>query len=169
MASYQDKLASASARVRRKLFDHSVRMKGRQVSVLRFIVAEDIYADEQRTLISSGTIPAVLVYPHGEIPLQRFRAQTPSLPQAVVQDSGLFLFDILPVEVYTQWADKVEIGDFIFQVIKDEVGNKIGILLRVANLFGSWSSELVWRKGWAAPYSGDIPAEVESAITKMLT
>lgn len=163
--SYQDRLASASAKVRRRLFDLDVKMKGRDVTVTRFFIEEDIYADERRTKISQSTVTMKIVYPQGEVPLQRFRTSASS-PGA--QETGLFFFDILPIEVYTQWADHVEIGDYIFQVIKDELGQKMGILLQIANMFGAWDTELVWRKGWAAPYNGDLPPEVKSAIDALL-
>ena len=165
MSSYQDKLASASARVRRKLFDHSVRMKGREVEVTRFFIEEDIYADERQTKISQQAFTVILAYPPGEVPMQRFRGSAAS-PAA--QESGLFFFDILPIEVYTQWTNNIEIGDYLFQVIKDENGGKVGILLRIANVFGAWDTELVWRKAWAAPYNGDLPTEVQRAIDVML-
>lgn len=166
MSSYQDKLASASAGIRRKLFDHSVRMKGRAVEVTRFFVTEDIYGDERQAPISQASITAIIAYPPGEVPLQRFRygAQSPA-----VEDTGTFFFDILPIEVYTRWVDRVELGDYLFQVIRDENGSKVGILLRVSNLFGSWDTELVWRKAWAAPYNGDLPADVRRAIDVLLT
>jgi hypothetical protein len=165
MSSYQDKLATASATVRRKLFDHSVRMKGRLVSVSRFYVEEDLYGDEQRSLIRRSDVEMIIVYPPGEVPLQRFRKDA---TQAAVEETGTFFFDILPIEVFVQFKDNVEKGDFIFQVIKDENHNKMGILLQISNMFGSWDTELVWRKGWAAPYSGDVPPEVQTAINELL-
>ena len=136
-------------------------MKGRLITVTRFFVQEDIYSDESRTMIHQDDIAMILVYPPGEIPLQRFRTGSGS---AAVGDTGLFFYDILPIEVYAQFKDQVENGDYILQVIKDEVGNKIGILLKITNMFGAWDTELVWRKGWAAPESGDLPAEVLAAI-----
>jgi hypothetical protein len=165
MSSYQDKLASASARVRRKLFDHSVLMKGRQVNVTRFYITEDIYADEQVTKISSSNVVAIIVYPPGEIPLQRFRTSDNT---EKVDDTGTFFFDVLPIEIYTRWADNIEIGDLVLHVIKDENGKKMGILLKISNMFGAWDTELVWRKGWAAPFSGDVPEDVQASIDAQL-
>lgn len=140
-------------------------MKGRMINVTRFFVQEDIYSDESRSMIHQDDITMILVYPPGEIPLQRFRTGAGA---AAVADTGLFFYDILPIEVYTQFKDQVEIGDYILQVIKDEVGHKIGILLKITNMFGAWDTELVWRKGWAAPESGDLPAEVLASIQNKL-
>jgi len=140
-------------------------MKGRQVNVTRFYVTEDIYADEHVTKISSSDVVMKIVYPPGEIPLQRFRK---SGATEKVEDTGTFFFDILPIEVYTRWADNIEVGDLILHMIKDENSKKMGILLKVSNLFGAWDTELVWRKGWAAPFSGDVPDDVLASIDKML-
>ncbi len=165
MSSYQDKLATASSKIRRKLFDHSVQMKGREVEVTRFFVEEDIYADEVQTKISQSSITAIIVYPPGEVPLQRFRGSATS---PAVDDSGTFFFDILPIEVYTRWTDRIEMGDYLFQIVKDENGDKIGILLKVSNMFGSWDTEIIWRKAWAAPYNGDLPTGMQQMIDTLL-
>jgi len=76
--------------------------------------------------------------------------------------------DIIPIDVLTQFAEKVEKGDYIFHIIKDEIGNKFGILLQLSEALGAVSTELVWKKHLASVYNGEVDPVIEQEIQKLL-
>jgi hypothetical protein len=159
----QDSLTNASAKVQRRLFDLNIKLTGREVQGLRFYVAEeDKYGDENEIRhISSSPITAIVNFPPGDIPLYRLRGETSG---ADVDDSGLFFYDILPIEVYCQWQDKVEKGDFLVFSIQDENNKAMPVLLRFSNALGSFHTHLIWRKFMCAPYNGKAPVEIQNYI-----
>ncbi len=162
----QDYLNNASAKVQRELFDLNIRVTGRELTGIRFYVTEDQYGDEETPVpLVSSDITAIVNFPPGEVPLYRFRkSPVGDRSDTNVDDSGIFFYDIIPFEVYTQWKDKIEKGDFILFKVLDEVGGPMPILLRVANALGSFHTELIWRKLLCAPYNGQAPAEVQAYI-----
>lgn len=162
----QDYLSRASAKVQRSLFDLNIHVTGRELTGMRFYISEDQYGDESTPVpLVSSNITAVVNFPPGEVPLYRFRkAPANTLADTSVDDTGIFFYDIIPFEVYTQWKDKIEKGDFLLFKVVDEVGGPMPVLLRVANALGSFHTELIWRKLLCAPYNGQAPDEVQAYI-----
>lgn len=159
--SIQDQISRATRDVRYTLMDNNIYVKGRSIHVVRFQVTKDMYDDETVTFIKKDKIEVILNYP-GEIPLYRFSRN--NYDQSV-EDTGVFFFDILPIDIFTKWKDKVIKGDYIFHSLKDEEDNPIEILLKISEVVGRFDSErLIWRKGWCSPYNGAIPEELQEAI-----
>lgn len=161
MDSLQDKISAKTALIQRALLDNAIRVTGRSVEVVRFKIQEDMYEDERRTTLSTGTITARIVYPPGGVPL--YRATRDSLTQKP-DDSGLFLFDVLPIELYARWTDNVEKGDIIFHSIQDESGAYMGMLLRISECIVKFSNSLIWRKFLCAPFSGQLDPELSDYL-----
>ncbi len=158
--SIQDAISKASEKVKRKLFDNHIKVTGRNLMVARYHVEEDMYEDEERIFINRSVIEASIDYPT-EIPLYRFARGDYNQD---IKQSGAFFFDFLPIELYTKWADKIEVGDFIFHFLRDEANNPIPILLKISEVFGAFEVGLIWRKAWCSPYNGEIPEEVQTMI-----
>ena len=158
--SIQDSISKASERIKRKLFDNHIKVTGRCLLGIRYRVTEDMYEDEERVLIDRETIEVVIDYPT-EIPIYRFARGEYNND---IEQSGAFFFDILPIDLYTKWANKIEVGDFIYHCLRDESGNPVPILLKISEVFGSFEVGLVWRKAWCSPYNGQIEPELQDLL-----
>ena len=158
--SIQDSISKASEKVKRKLFDNQIKVTGRCLMAVRYHVTIDMYQDEERTLINRDAIQAIIDYPT-EIPIYRFARGSYNNDS---QQTGAYLFDILPIDIFTKWQDKIEIGDFIYHCLRDEAGNIIPILLKISEVFGSFEKGLIWKKSWASPFNGSIPESLQNII-----
>lgn len=165
--SIQNKLSRSQANLKRKLFDNNVRLMGVESNVIRFHIEEDFYGDETISIISQNNMEIIIIYP-GEVPLSRFRYDQSNNNDAGVDETNVFFFDILPIDAYVKWSDEIEKGDFIFHNLYDEKNNKIKILFRVAEVLGSFTTDITWRKVFLAPYNGIIPQDVRNALDAAL-
>ena len=170
MASIQEKLEKKNISARRKLFDNNIRLIGIEAEVVRLKIVENKYGDETLTRISQDKITVRINYP-GELPLDRFRSDDISGLDGSIDDSvessHTFFFEILPIEVFTQWDDYVEKGDLLLHRVNDERGNGIKILLKMSETLGTFQTELLWKKMYAAPYNGILPDEVTTIINSL--
>jgi hypothetical protein len=170
MISPQEKFANSMARSQRKLSDNLVQRLGRTVQAFKLNIAEDIYGDENQDPIESVPLTLIIKYPPGGVPLFRYRVdQNATLQTPEVQQTGVFLFDVLPIEMHAKFVDNIAKGDILFHPFRDENQNNTGILLQVSNALGSFTTEVTWIKYLVAPYSGPILPEIQSQLTQILT
>jgi hypothetical protein len=99
------------------------------------------------------------------MPLIRLRAGKGT--QAQVQATGLFFYDILPVEIYIRWKDQIEVNDILYFFAKDENGDKMPVVFKILDQKGAFSSQLIWRKMIAAPIT-NIDQEIPPDLTERL-
>jgi len=160
----QNKLSEVFAPLQRKLFDYEIDIIGSDVKVIRLKIVENQYEDETTiTVISNDTITLKLALPD-EIPLYRLRGDS---LDAIDDTTGLFLYDILPIEGYSSFVDNVERFDIFVKKIKDENSSTDDMLmiLRVTEPVGSFNVDrLVWKKFYCAPYNMTIPTEMQTII-----
>jgi hypothetical protein len=103
------------------------------------------------------------------MPLIRLRAGNGT--QAEVQSTGLFFYDILPIECYTRWEDYLEPGDVVYFWAGDENGNKMPVVFKILEQKGSFSSQLIWRKFLSAPITNietEVPADLAERLLSSL-
>jgi hypothetical protein len=103
------------------------------------------------------------------MPLIRLRAGAGT--QAEVQSVGLFFYDILPIEIYIRWEDKIEVNDVLYFWAGDENGNKMPVVFKILDQKGAFSSQLIWRKMLAAPITNietEIPSDLAERLLAML-
>jgi hypothetical protein len=124
-----------------------------------------MWGNDELTTISVSDIPIIFIFPPGEMPLIRLRARNGT--QAEVQSSGLFFYDILPIECYTRWEDHLENGDVIYFWAGDENGNKMPVVFKILDQKGAFSSQLIWRKFLAAPIT-NIETEIPQDLAERL-
>jgi hypothetical protein len=149
----------------RKLNDYHVFVAGRRTECTRLSKDTDIWGNDNPETISVSTVPMIFIFPPGEMPLIRLRSENGT--QAEVQSSGLFFYDILPIECYTRWEDKLENGDVIYFWAGDESGNKMPIVFKILEQKGAFSSQLIWRKFLAAPITSidtEIPRDLADRL-----
>lgn len=154
--SIQSKIANATANADRKLFDYKVFQSGTEVQVTRLKVSKNKYEDViQETFISKDKITIVLSN-YESIPLNRLRTD---LASPVVKTTSTFMYDILPIEGFTQFSDRLEKDDIIIQEIFDENAETPAyyLVLRVTDVLGSIKhGNIVWKKFICAPYDREI-------------
>lgn len=164
-----NKINDFCARSIRKLSDYSVFVHGRKTECTRLSRNTDIWGNDQLETISVSSVPVIFIFPPGEMPLIRLRAGNGT--QAEVQSSGLFFYDILPVEAYTRWEDKLENADIIYFVALDENGNKMPVVFKILDQKGSFSSQLIWRKFICAPITNletEIPDDLRERLLALV-
>ncbi len=161
--SIQNKLAKIFSPLQRKLFDYQIDLIGSDVKVIRLKITENQYLDEVIEIISDDVIELKLALPT-EIPLYRFRNE---VEDEIDEKTGLFLYDILPIEGFSKFPDNIEKFDIFVKKIKDEnnLTDPMLMILRVSNVVGSLNvDELVWKKFYCAPYNLTISTELQTII-----
>jgi hypothetical protein len=160
-----NKINDWTARAIRKLSDYHIFTQGRRSECTRLTKITDIWGNADAETISVSQIQAIFVFPPGEMPLIRLRARKGT--QAEVQASGLYFYDILPVEIYVRWEDRIEVNDVLYFYAGDENGNKIPVVFKILDQKGAFSSQLIWRKLLAAPVT-NIDTEIPSDLAERL-
>jgi hypothetical protein len=160
-----NKINDWTAKSIRKLSDYHIFVSGRRTECTRLSRNTDVWGNEELTPISTSSVPVIFIFPPGEMPPIRLRAGNGT--QAEVQSTGLFFYDILPIEVYTRWEDRLENGDVIYFWAGDENGNKIPVVFKILDQKGAFSSQLIWRKFLAAPIT-NIETEIPPSLAKKL-
>jgi hypothetical protein len=153
----------------RKLNDYHIFIEGRKTECTRLSRNTDVWGNDEPATISVSSVPVVFIFPPGEMPLIRLRAGNGT--QAEAQDTGLFLYDILPIEIYTRWQDRIENSDIIYFFATDENGNKMPIVFKILEQKGAFSSQLIWRKYLAAPITSletEVPEDLAKRLLEMV-
>ncbi len=161
--SIQDKLSKIHSGLMRKLFDYQLGLVSSDVKVIRLKITENQYLDETIEVISDDTITLKLALPT-EIPLYRLRGEE---QDAIDDKTGIFLYDILPIEGYSKFTDNVEKFDIFIKKLKDENvdTDPLLMILRVSETVGSFNvNQLVWKKFYCAPYNMTISTEIQTII-----
>lgn len=166
--SVYESLARASLKVKRRLFDYNISIVGKEVKAVLIHQEEDIYHDfSDPDILDTKVITAVINFP-SEVPLERYRVNGKVTNNA----TRTYFYEVLPVEIYLQLKDHMEVDDFIFFFLEDEQNNKIPFLLQLTDTFGKFEIGMYWRKFYGAPYNGSdiskiIPYLEEHVIAKV--
>jgi len=158
--SIQNSLSKASTKVRRRLFDENVKRKGRTVQGLKISIKEDMFQNQEtEAVLADEEITVVINFPD-DIPLDRVRLDGSS----AVSQTRTFFFDILPMEVFSEFSDKLETNDYIFFYFLDEENNMIPMIIKISETFGRFTTDMIWKKHYAAFSNGDVPPEIINLI-----
>ena len=172
--SIQTKIAKASEKLQRKLFDQQIFLMGGDTDVIRIKFSEDKYHDRSVTAINSSVVSVIINIP-AEIPLYRLRPSwdettSPTQNDVYVDEAtGMYLYDLLPIEVYAKFSDNIERRDILVKRYRDDQttvsGKELKLIIQITEPLGGFSnSGLVWRKFNAAPVTSTLPSDVQSLI-----
>lgn len=166
MASIQEKIEQAQIKALHKLYDNNIKLTGKSSLVFRYRLEKNEYGDvTDYQFIKDDKIEIRIKYP-GDLPLNRFRKSEAS---DVVNNSSLYLIDILPIQVFSKFDDNLLKGDFIVDQLKDENGNKINVLLAISESLGSINiSNITMIRFDAGLYSGEIPAKLQKKLDQIV-
>lgn len=155
-----DKIANSQGKLKRKFFDYSVNNSGTENKVILLKLTTNKYNDIE-VEIAKHFISSIVIDIPGEIPIDRLRTDI-TIPQATTQ--SVFLYDILPVQIYSKFEDNIERGDIIVEKITMDSGVYY-LVLEVAETLGNiLGRQIVYKKQNAAPYTKTLPTEVKSII-----
>ncbi len=166
--SIQSKLSDKTIARKRKMFDLYIKRRGKESNVVQLKIEKDMYGDSQAiTIIGKGSITAIIDYPK-KLPLTRSRKDT---DQAKIDsNTDVFFYEILPIEIITKWADNVERGDLLIDIIFDENKSPLPIILEVTNVLGAFDQQsLIWKQSLAALYNGEINSAVQAEIDTIVS
>lgn len=160
----QESILRKTANAQRALFNHKIQVVGRQLYLVRIGTKRDMYHDiVEESVIEENKITAALYYPT-EFPISRYRVDG----DTDIEQTRTHFFEILPIEAYFQFKDKIERDDLLFHIMWDEWGNKVPMVLRVTESLGRFSTDLVWRKYYCAPENMDLEEEVQSILEQKI-
>ena len=158
-------VSDSSAKLKRRLIDENIRKMGREMKIIRIQGREDIFQDmTDITELSKNVVDVIIKFPT-EVPLDRYRADR----SEAVEETRTFFFDLLPIEAYTKFSDHVEVRDLLFFYLEDEMMNKIPFLLQVTEVFGSFSTSLVYKKLYLAPQHGALTQPILNQLSDYYT
>jgi hypothetical protein len=159
-----DKINNSRAGIARKLMDYFIFTKGRQVETTRIGYDADFWGNADAVPLSLDPIIAIVHFPPGELPLLRLR-KADGMAEGV-GESAVFFYDILPIEAYFQFKDRIEKGDIFYFSILDEARNKIPIIIKIMDSAGAVTTQLIWRKFLCSPITGlhELSEEVRGRV-----
>ena len=165
MAAY-NKVNNSRVGVVRKLTDYYITVKGREVEMTRVGVDPDIWGNADTKALSDDSITAIVTFPPGELPILRVRDALSDN----VSGGSAFFYDILPVEAYFKFKDRVERGDIFYFTVEDELKNKMPIILKVCDLTGGVTTKLIWRKFLCSPVTGlhELAEETQARVLEKI-
>jgi hypothetical protein len=163
-----DKVNNSRAGVVRKLMDYHVSVRGRKVEMIRIGVDADFWGNADLNPLSENTITAIVNFPPGELPLLRLRGAQ-GMAEGVTR-SGTFFYDILPIEAFFSFKDRIERHDVFYFTVADEAQNPMPIVLKVMDSVGGVTTQLVWRKFMCSPITGlqELPEDVQARLLERI-
>lgn len=159
-----DKIAATQSKVKRKLFDYQISLSGTESKVVVLKIEQNKYKDTEVSIIKQMLTSVVLDIP-GEVPISKLRK---NLSSPVASTQSVFLYDILPIQIYTKFSDNIEKGDILIQRINMGV-DYYYMILEVSETLGNLvGREVIYKKQNAAPYTQGLPEEAVEIINSYM-
>ncbi len=154
--SLQDKIKGSYLNALKKTYDAKVKVSGTSMEML-YVNANSVdwYGDNQTLDLADEleTVEIVIDLPN-DIPIQRFISGDPNNRQ--ITQTNTYLFDILPIEAYPKFSQKVNKDDFFIYKFNDDNNNNMYLLLQVTDTVGSFRKDMLGQKCYLALYNGPL-------------
>jgi len=158
----QEKIENSTKTAKRKLFDNNIKLRGREIKAIRIFETLDKYEDTTDIdIVSDNTITVYIDDLSLEFPLNRYRLDTVG---ETPDSESIYLFEVIPIEMYAKWTDNIESGDLLVLIIKDNDIN-MPVVFRVSDNVGRIQVNLLYRKFNIAPYN---PSNIDSSIVTLI-
>jgi hypothetical protein len=155
-----DKISASQIGARRRLFDYQVNLSGTEAQVVLLKLDINKYQDREISIVDHFLTSIIFDIP-GEIPIDRLRKDV-SVSPATTQ--SVFLYDIIPIQIYTKFEDNVERGDVLVQKIFMD-NDAYYMVLQVADTLGNLiGRQITYKKQNAAPYTDNLTPEVQRIL-----
>jgi len=173
--SIVDIIARQLAPVYRKLNDLYVNTTlGVECNVLYISRSVDVFGDTTETLTSNLINNVIINHPYGGN-VELFEIYK-SLTQQI-QTGSIDIWEVLPITMKvplqsdkTTTAMNIKRGDLIVEVLFDEHGNKIPIVMEVTKIFGTFLvKELIAKKYELTLFRGQLSDDILTIINTYIT
>jgi hypothetical protein len=163
--SIQDHIAKSLSKLKRKLYDYTIKTIGTESKVILLKIEKDQWGDEETLRIVKNSVCELFLNIPEDIPISRLRTD---ITQEVAKTTSTFFYDILPIEIYAKFEDNLEKGDILIKIIRTDSTN-FYMVLQVTDLMGNFDNGyMTRRKYYAAPYLMMLPSEVQTIIDSYL-
>lgn len=160
--SLQNKISRANSLARVKLHDLMVTQVGTETKVVRLRIEESIDGDPEDVIVTKSDEVVLYLDLPDDIPISRFRTCLTS--QSAVT-SNVFIYDILPIEVYSRYEDNIEKDDIIIRKLRWKNEQVFYHVLQITETLGNFSSnELTFQKFYSAPYTMPLTDEIQNLV-----
>ena len=183
MNSLIDKLQAAQAPIYRKLNDHHVKhLSGTECSVLRITrVAPndpnrqfDFMGSTREKLSASVIIDNVIINHPYASKVEIFEKYTDALER--VETGAIDIWEILPITMIIPFEGDIQTkavaikrGDIIVEILKDEHGNKIPLIMQVSRPYNSILVKTVVQRSYELTlFRGTLAKEIKDEIDKFI-
>jgi len=173
--SIVDKLTTKLAPVYHKLNDHAVgNLLGTECKVLRITKTPIDVMGESRESVSASVIDNVIITHPYSGSVQLFETYNDITKQ--LNTGSIDIWDVLPITMKIKLsgdtnnkAVAVKRDDLIIEILKDQHGNKIPLIMQVTKIFGSFFVKtLVAQKYELTLYRGALATSIRTAIDNFL-
>lgn len=164
----QEKISLKNQVVKRKLFDNNIKLMGEVVNVLRITTAQDpdFPDDETMTITSTGNIDIIIDIPEDIVSLYGTSGKYGST--ATPDQNNYFLYDILPIKMYSKFTDNVKVDDiFIYKNYSAE-GVVSPYVFRATRKNGVFSRVSTWQEFVIAFHNLDLTNDVKQLIDEYM-
>lgn len=159
--SVQSKLARSQIAMRNRLHDYNISQIGTETKVVRLKITRNLEGDfDQMDIISHDTLILYLDLPD-EIPITRLRK---SLLNEEANTNNVFFYDILPIDVYAQYKDRLEKDDILVRKLNVYNDTFYQVLQLTETIANFQSDHLTWLKYQSAPYTAPFTQEVQDVV-----
>lgn len=163
--SIQDKILKKLDPLKRKVYNEKLRFAGNETRIIRLSIETDRFGDEELIELLNHEEITVNLTSMEEIPLSRLRED---LAQPSNQShQGLYLYDILPLEVEPLFGSDLEEGDILIKKMYSEQKDRkpYFLVLRITEPLGSFSPHsMVGIRFQCAPYINSFSQEIVDVI-----
>jgi len=161
--SLQDKIAQSQAKARSKLHDFSITQIGTEIRAVRLKTEYSLEGDaEENIIVSHGEVDLYIDLPK-EIPIDRLRRNLTSNGSSAI--SNIYMFDVLPIEVYPKYGSDLQTGDIIIYKLKYKNEEEFYHVFQLTENIGSFNTrEFSFQKFNTAPYLTAFTEEIKNVI-----
>ena len=142
--SIQSKMSFRQAKLKRRLYDNKIKLVGQKTQVIKLSIEEDDFGNRDFTIVAQEIITGIISIPGGEILLWN-SSRAGNNPS---EGSGVGVYDILPIDAWFKFSDKVEKGDIlVYKYLIDPETKDYHIqAFQVVNKIGKFSNNLLFVK-----------------------
>lgn len=171
--SFRDNFTQKLAPVYRRLLNINIQLHGTKTTVLRiFRTRVNRFGDFGFTFDTQVIGNTIIRYPFTN--LEMFGKRGDANPQGLKQSEvhALDLTDLLPIEMTVEFVGEyaddpinIQRDDIIVDILKDEFGRKIPVVMQVTKLLGSFfGKDIVSKKVELSLVRGQLEEELQTKI-----
>lgn len=172
--SITDKLSNSLSPIYRILQDLKVSLLGTAIKVLRITkTTPDVMGETQEILTASVLDNVIIQHPYAS-KVQLFESYSQITQQ--ISTGSIDIWDVLPIQMqvlfngtFASEAIEIKRGDLIIEILKDDKGNKLPLIMSVEKIFGAFFvKHQVGRNYELTLYRGILSSTIQTALDEFI-